>query len=74
MRWLDSIRDSVDMNLGKLWERVREGRAGMLQSMEWQRVVHHLANEQQQHHVLFNLFLIGGKLLYNAVLVSALQC
>ena len=73
MRWLDSIRDSMDMNLGKLWERVREGRAGVLQSMEWQRVGHYFANEQQ-HHVLFNLFLIGGKLLYNAVLVSALQC
>ena len=28
MRWLDSIRDSVDMDLGKLWEIMREVRAG----------------------------------------------
>ena len=39
--------------------------------MGWQRVGHYLANGQ--HHVLFILFLIGVKLLYNAVLVSALQ-
>ena len=24
MRWLDSINDLMDMNLGKLWEMVRE--------------------------------------------------
>ena len=30
MRWLDSIMDSMDMNLGKLQET---GRPGMLQSM-----------------------------------------
>ena len=33
MRWLDSM----DMNLGKLWEMVREGRPGVLQSMGSQR-------------------------------------
>ena len=33
MRWLDSITDAVNMNLGKLQGMVMTGRPGMLQSM-----------------------------------------
>ena len=44
------ITNSMDMNLGLLWEMVREtGKPGVMQSMGSGRVRHNLATEQQQH-------------------------
>ena len=47
MRWLDGITDTMDMDLGKLQEMVREVRPGMLQSMELQRIGHNWVTEKQ---------------------------
>ena len=47
MRWLNSITNSMDMNLSKVWEMVKHRKAFVLQSMESQRVGHNLVTEQQ---------------------------
>ena len=45
----DSITNSMDTNLSKLWETVRAGKPEMLQSTELQRVRQGLATEKQQN-------------------------
>ena len=41
MKWLDGIIDSVDMNLGKLWEMVKDRE-------DWHTIVHGVAKNQTQ--------------------------
>ena len=45
MRWLDGITDSMDMSLSGLWELVKAGSPGVLQSMGSQRVRHDWTTE-----------------------------
>ena len=47
MRRLDDITDAMAVNLGKLWEMVRE-REAWLQSMGSHRAGHNWVTEQQQ--------------------------
>ena len=48
MRWLHGITDAMDMNLGKLWEMVRNREAWCAVFMGSQRVRHNWLTEQQQ--------------------------
>ena len=41
IRWLDGITDAMDMNMGKLWEMVRDREA-------WHAVVHEVTKHWTQ--------------------------
>ena len=47
-RWLNGITDSMDMNLSKLQDMVKNRQTWMLQSMELQRIGHDWVTQQQQ--------------------------
>ena len=51
MSWFESIINSMDMNLSKLQETVKDREPGVMQFMGLQRVVHDLVTEQQQQKV-----------------------
>ena len=50
MKWLDSITDSIDVNLSKLQDIVKDRGAWNAASHGVTRIEHDLANEQQQQH------------------------
>ena len=51
MRWSDSTTNSMDMNLSKLQDIVKDKEPGVLQSMGSQNIRYNLATEQQQQNV-----------------------
>ena len=61
MKWLDGITDSMDMNLGKFREMVKDREAGVLQSTGSRRVGHDLETEQRQRQWDFNVQTLGTR-------------
>ena len=56
MRWLDSITYAMDMNLGQLWEMVRDREAWLAASVGSQRVGYDRVTEQQQQIIYIYIY------------------
>ena len=59
MRWLNSITDSVDMNLSKVWEIVKNREAWHATIHEMAKSCHNLVTEQQRNSSLPTLYKIN---------------
>ena len=53
MRWLDSITDSMGMNLSELWEIVKDREGWCVAFHGVQKVTQDLATKQQRQHYYF---------------------
>ena len=59
IRWLDGITNVMNMNLGKLWETVKD-RRDWCAEVPGSRVGHDLATEQQQSQCCCQRYTVGG--------------
>ena len=72
MRWLDGIIDAMDMNLGKLWEMVRDREACPSVSMESQRVGHDITGRLDSNNKILNIE-YGKAILKGSQMISEVE-